>query len=802
MKRALLAVSLLAASVVAAAPAQAAALPTPPSLPGTALPLPGGVGAAVPFTEYEAEHARTNGTVLGRSRAYTSLAAEASGRRAVALDAGEYVEFTLAKPANAVDLRYSVADGTDAILRVSINGKSGPSLRLGAIYSHAYGLFPFTNDPADGGQHHYFDDVRTLLGRTLPAGTRVRVQPDAAAVIDLADFELATAAAVPEGFLDATAFGADPSGARDSGQALQDAIDAARAQGKGLWLPQGTFKVTRQLTANGITVRGAGPWHTVLTGAGVGVFGAGGQTHLADFAIFGATTARDDSTSDSGLGGVFGAGSTVDNLWIEHTKVGMWFDGPTTGLTVRRSRIQNVWADGINLHNGVSETTISDTFVRNTGDDGMAMWSSQNADHHNAFTRNTVAIPLLANSFAVYGGHDNTVSDNIAADTVTQGGGIHVGNRFGAVSLAGTTTITGDLLVRTGSLVPNDPVQIGALWFNAADAPMDGAITVRDLRILDNSYAGIQFIGKAITNVAVDRTAIAVAGSFAVQLQSPGAATFAGVTALGLGAAGVHACGEGFALTRGSGNLGWSSTACGLPAAGQLEIAEADGIDFGFRTLGSTATLPIRITNPGPKPITVTAIHPPRGFTAAGGCATIAVGATCTIEVSFAPATAGNYGGRLSINSTSPAGPYVVGVNGIGFDPDGNLALGRKASASSLAGWWLPASNVVDGDQGTYFESANNAFPQTITVDLGQVSTVSRVVLKLPANWGARTQTLALSADGTALLAAADYTFDPASGNAVTLTVPATKARELTVTVTGNTGWPAAQFSEFEAYTR
>lgn len=51
------------------------------------------------------------------------------------------------------------------------------------------------------------------------------------------------------------------------------------------------------------------------------------------------------------------------------------------------------------------------------------------------------------------------------------------------------------------------------------------------------------------------------------------------------------------------------------------------------------------------------------------------------------------------------------------------------------------------------------------------------------------------------LKASADHTFDPASGNTVTLTLPGTAVRYLRVTVTANTGWPAAQLSELEAYT-
>ena len=87
-------------------------------------------------------------------------------------------------------------------------------------------------------------------------------------------------------------------------------------------------------------------------------------------------------------------------------------------------------------------------------------------------------------------------------------------------------------------------------------------------------------------------------------------------------------------------------------------------------------------------------------------------------------------------------------------------------------------------------------------MDLGRTTPVDRVVLELPPNWGARTETLSLSADGRPLVASAVYTLDPATGNSVTITFPATALRTLTVTVTGNTGWPAAQFSALEVYAR
>jgi chitodextrinase len=136
-----------------------------------------------------------------------------------------------------------------------------------------------------------------------------------------------------------------------------------------------------------------------------------------------------------------------------------------------------------------------------------------------------------------------------------------------------------------------------------------------------------------------------------------------------------------------------------------------------------------------------------------------------------------------------------------------NLAL-HKATSESSHTQTYGSGNVTDGDTNTYWESANNAFPQWVQVDLGAATGIKRIVLNLPpaSSWGTRTQTLSVqgSTDGgtfTQLLASAGYTFNPATGNTVTLTLPATATtRYVRLNITANTGWPAGQISEFQIF--
>ncbi|MFJ7215789.1 discoidin domain-containing protein [Amycolatopsis sp. NPDC098790] len=727
----------LALAVIAAAGVTIAALP--------ADALAAGRGASVPFVEQEAETAATNGSVIGPNRAAGTLAGEASGRKAVTLGQGQYVEFTLTAPANSIDFRYSVPDSVNGTISLYVGGTHNRDIALTSKWAWYYGSYPFTNNPGDGHAHHFYDETRALLGTSYPAGTKIKLQVDAGdvpATIDLADFEQVGAAATrPANSVSVTDYGAIAGDTSDDASAFDSAVAAARGQGKEVWIPSGTFTLGHHITVDQVTIRGAGPWYSVLTGSRAGIFGKGepascgtstypgnpavpgtsSAVKLYDFAIIGQVDARVDCDQSNAIGGALGGGSVVQNLWLQHTKVGLWLDGPFDGLTVAGNRILDQTADGLNLHQGISNVTVTNNFLRNTGDDGLAMWSEHDADHHNTFSFNTVLLPILANNIAIYGGHDNTVADNVVADNQDQGGGIHIANRFSAVPLSGTTTVARNTAIRTGVLDSNWQFGVGALWFDGRDSAITGRVDVTDLDLQDNNYEAIQFIDGATTDVHFTNVRISGAGTFAWQLQSKPTGSVKNVVATGVGRAGVYNCMGPDAmagLADQGGNSGWTTTFCG---SWPSPVYGSDN--------GGTTTTP-----------------PP---------------------------------------TTTPT------------QPSGNLALHKAISASASQGGF-PASNAVDGDANSYWESANNAFPQSLTVDFGSTVSVSRLVLKLPPSsaWGTRTQTI--SVDG--VKAAAGYTFNPASGNTATITFPATSARTLRLTFTGNTGWPAGQLSELEAY--
>ncbi|MGX6607945.1 discoidin domain-containing protein [Micromonosporaceae bacterium Da 78-11] len=782
----------------------------------------GPVGATTPFVEYQAENGRTNGTVIGPDWAYGTLAAEAVERKAVKLQgAGRYVEFTLAKAANAVNVRYSVPDsadgaGIDSTLGVVVGGKRISTLDVTSRYSWYYGVFPWTNNPADGGRRQLYDDSRVTFGKTLPAGTKVRLQigaTDTAAwyVIDSADFEHVSAPArKPAGALSITEFGADPTGAKDSSDAIQRALDTASGTGKTVWIPQGSFTVTRHLIVDQVTMTGTGPWYSVLHGAGVGVYGnyqptPSSNVHLSDFAVFGEVQERDDSDQVNGIGGALGD-STIDNIWIQHTKVGAWLDGPFTNLKITRARILDQTADGLNFHDGITNSSVTDSFIRNTGDDGMAMWSEKHPDTGNTFARNTVRAPILANTIGIYGGSDNTVAGNLLTDTVVQGSGIQVANRFGSVPLAGTTTVDRNVLDRTGTLDLFSHIGNGALLFWAADSPMTGTVKVTRNVIRNSAYEAIQFLGNPITNVHVDQNLIDQTGTFAVQLNAAGAATFRQVLATRLNAAGRYDCDSGFLVTDGGGNYGWKTQQCGYPAPGPLTVTNlGENLLFKTDALGSPSEpQTVTVTNPTAARVRIASVTATGAFTVSTTCGdTLAAGASCTVAVRFVPTRRGDRQGALTISDGTPAGRYQVYLQGQVIAPTvGNLAAGKPVTASSEHEGF-PASNTTDSNTATYWEGLG--FPPSLTVDLGESASVVRVQLKLSGGWGGRVQNFQIlgSNDGaafTSIVPATDYTFDPSDDNTVVVNFPAASYRYLQVVTSSNNGADSAQIAEFEAY--
>ncbi|MFJ5778818.1 CARDB domain-containing protein [Streptomyces sp. NPDC093094] len=535
-----------------------------------------GRGAAVPYTEYEAEAGRYNGTLLKadakRTFGHTNFATESSGRESVRLNStGQYVEFTSTTPSNSIVVRNSIPDaagggGREATLSLYADGRFVRKLTLSSKHSWLYGSTDdpegLTNRPG-GDARRLFDESHALLTDTYPAGTTFRLQRDAGDdaeyyVVDLIDLEqVAAPAAKPAECVSITEYGAVPNDGIDDADAIQRAVTADQnGTIPCVWIPAGQWRQEKKILTDdpqnrgqynqvgirNVTVRGAGMWHSQLysltpphQAGGInhpheGNFGfdIDDNTKISDIAIFGSGTIRGgDGNAEGGvaLNGRFGKDTKITNVWIEHANVGAWVGrdysnipelwGPGDGLEFNGVRIRNTYADGVNFANGTRNSTVYNSSFRNTGDDALAVWASKyvkdtsvDIGHDNHFRNNTVQLPWRANGIAVYGGHGNTIENNLVSDTMNYPG-IMLATDHDPLPFSGQTLIAGNGLYRTGGAFWGEAQEFGAITLFAQGPDIPG-VTIRDTEIHDSTYDGIQFKtgGGAMPNVKVDNVRI------------------------------------------------------------------------------------------------------------------------------------------------------------------------------------------------------------------------------------------------------------------------------------------------------
>ena len=495
-------------------------------------------GATLPYIAYEAEQGVTNGALIGPSRTYREVASEASGRQAVKLsETGEYVEFQTAKDANSIVLRYSIPDSEDGqglneTLGLYVNGEFRQKLELTSKYAWEYGSYPWSNDPKQGSGHRFFDEIHALIGE-IPAGSTIRLEKDADSkadyyIVDLVELEqVADPFAMPEGFVSVTEYGAAANDGQDDTAAFKQAMAAAQAANSGVWFPAGEFELgDGVLYLDQVTIRGAGMWHTRLNGAKF--VGKGSNIQVYDLLIDGGINERDDEAITNAFHGGFGPGSVIQNVWIEHTKAGLWLtklkesDEYTHGLYMAGLRIRNLMADGINFCVGTADSMMEQSDIRYPGDDGIAIWSAEGrASIRNVARFNNVSLPWLADNIVVFGGTDNKVQDNVVSDTITNGAGIAVSTRFNPVPFEGTTIVERNTMIRTGSYDTGYQRDLGALWVFASDKDLGSEIVIRDNVALDSTYLGIAVQGDfALQNVLLENIVIDGAGTQGIEIAS------------------------------------------------------------------------------------------------------------------------------------------------------------------------------------------------------------------------------------------------------------------------------------------
>src|SRR6266508_3907778 len=549
-----------------------------------------------------------------------------------------------------------------------------------------------------------------------------------------------------------------------------------------------------------------------------------------------------------------GTGGTVRNSRLTT----IWADGINLNNVSLNSSVGNNLTATNNFVRGTGDDGMAINSVNyNTDSNGNRTYYTPMS--YITMTHNTVIAPWGGKGIGIYGGSNQDVEYNYIADTAR-----YIGLGAGRFGVNGNDllTATGNVVVRSGGNAYNQgqpALHIG----NGGDGQNVGVVdhvTVTNNTVSNAVYDGIGF--STSTNTLLQNNTVSSPWRNGIVIAPPyypapsGSANITGNTVTGLRSGMSPFINNSTGFTATVSNNSWQGGGAGGPYGGVPAavpgVVQAENYDTGGQGVGYSVNS-VNGTANGYRPAGVVLEATSDagggynlGWTSGGQWFRYTVNAasagtyTLSLRVAAPNAVTGalhlangsgtNLTGTVNIPATGgwqtwttvtvqitlPAGQQVLtlaqdtggwNINSLQFTTSGgatNLAAGKPTSESSHNQTYV-SSNATDADQNTYWESANNAFPQWLQVDLGSSQSASRVVLQLPASWGARDQTLSLlaSTDGTnftSVKASATYTFSPSSNNTVTITFPATSHRYWRVTITANTGWPAGQISSFQIW--
>lgn len=99
-----------------------------------------------------------------------------------------------------------------------------------------------------------------------------------------------------------------------------------------------------------------------------------------------------------------------------------------------------------------------------------------------------------------------------------------------------------------------------------------------------------------------------------------------------------------------------------------------NSVNFGNQPVNtSSGTQPVVVTNCGTASLVISAVTPTGNFSSTGCVTTVAVNATCTINGTFSPLSAGALTGQFSIASNSASSPDLVSLSGFGTQTGATL---------------------------------------------------------------------------------------------------------------------------------
>lgn len=447
------------------------------------------VGALMPYTRYDSGEAILGGgakLVTSTNVDPYNIASQASERSYVALpSSGAYAEWTMTSSGDGVTMRFTLPDtangmGQEGSLDIYVNGQKVTTVNLTSYYMwqhFTYGSGTVDIDNPGSGKIgcFAFDETHFILPRSLSPGDKIRVQSSGAKGleygVDFLEIEsVPDEISKPAGAVSVTDYGAVADDGRDDLTAFNNALAAANRGSKILYIPAGTYHLSKiwYVNCTDVMITGAGMWHTNLQFTssqqqGGGISGDCSNVELCNMYINSNLRSRyGENAIYKCIMDVWKNGSVIHDIWQDHFECGMWlgdYNGVieySDGLKIVNCRLRNNLADGVNFCQGTSNATVYNCSIRNCGDDGLAIWNnnymSAKDESGNVFAYNTVDLIWRAGGIAIYGGDAHRIYNNYICD-MFMASGIHLNNKFDGYKYSATKKITfeNNYLVRCGT---------------------------------------------------------------------------------------------------------------------------------------------------------------------------------------------------------------------------------------------------------------------------------------------------------------------------------------------------------------
>jgi hypothetical protein len=120
----------------------------------------------------------------------------------------------------------------------------------------------------------------------------------------------------------------------------------------------------------------------------------------------------------------------------------------------------------------------------------------------------------------------------------------------------------------------------------------------------------------------------------------------------------------------------------------------ATTLDFDSVLIGTNSNAQsLTITNAGSAPLVISNVNTVGQYSQTNNCATLALGASCSVSITFSPTSAGGQTGNLIVTDNSPGSPHVILLQGTAGDLQ--IAPGGSGGSSTTVSAGKPASYAL-----------------------------------------------------------------------------------------------------------